>query len=250
MSKSRTPTRFDRKTPTASVADESEFTPEKYVIHRDAEAAKTHTSLTTLLALAFSAARRTKISFATASNSITGRIVRCYADVKSAIKCVSPTSIATSHPALSLAQVVEIGIYIDHLLRECEKKVKYQQCSRCTEAIGSDYDVHIKIKECHEAEPHTNRCPFCHMNIAEGDEPWRDHLMGPDGCVRNPRRMPALKNSKERSTGAMDDHALSVHAVDKHPSTQREQKSVGAAQGNAMKKGSTSGPKKQSTTVK
>ena len=30
-SKSRTPTRFDRKTPTTSVADESEFTPEKYV---------------------------------------------------------------------------------------------------------------------------------------------------------------------------------------------------------------------------
>jgi hypothetical protein len=29
-SKSRTPTRFDRKTPTTSVADESEFTPEKY----------------------------------------------------------------------------------------------------------------------------------------------------------------------------------------------------------------------------
>ncbi len=28
--KSRTPTRFDRKTPTTSVADESEFTPEKY----------------------------------------------------------------------------------------------------------------------------------------------------------------------------------------------------------------------------
>ncbi len=27
--KSRTPTRYDRKTPTASVADESEFTPEK-----------------------------------------------------------------------------------------------------------------------------------------------------------------------------------------------------------------------------
>jgi hypothetical protein len=44
--------------------------------------------------------------------------------------------------------------------------------------------------------------------------------------------------------------ALSVDTVDKHPPTQPQQKSVGAAQGNAMKKGSTSGPKKQSTTVK
>ena len=93
-------------------------------------------------------------------------------------------------------QVVEVGIYIEHLLRECEKKGKYQQCPRCTEAIGNDFDVHIKLKECHENKPNTNRCPLCHMNISEGDKPWRDHLMGVDGCVKNPRRIQALKKSK------------------------------------------------------
>jgi hypothetical protein len=34
------------------------------------------------------------------------------------------------------------------------------------------------------------------MNISEGDESWREHLMGSDGCVKNPRRIQALKKSK------------------------------------------------------
>jgi len=34
------------------------------------------------------------------------------------------------------------------------------------------------------------------MNIPEGDKPWRDHLMGVDGCVKNPRRIQTLKKSK------------------------------------------------------
>ena len=33
------------------------------------------------------------------------------------------------------------------------------------------------------------------MNIPEGDEPWREHSMGADGCVKNPRRLQALKKS-------------------------------------------------------
>jgi centrosomal protein CEP104 len=94
-----------------------------------------------------------------------------------------------------LIQVIEVGIYTDHLLRECEKKGKYQQCPRCTEAIGTDFDVHIKLKECHETKPNTTRCPLCHMNIPDGDKPWRDHLMGVDGCVKNPRRIQAFKKS-------------------------------------------------------
>ena len=91
--------------------------------------------------------------------------------------------------------MVEIGIYIEHLLRECAKKNKYQQCPRCTEAIGTDFDVHIKLKECIEAKPNTSRCPLCHMNIHEGEKSWREHLMGVDGCVKNPRRLQALKKS-------------------------------------------------------
>jgi len=36
------------------------------------------------------------------------------------------------------------------------------------------------------------------MNIPEGDKPWRDHLMGVDGCVKNARRIQALKKSKNK----------------------------------------------------
>lgn len=93
-------------------------------------------------------------------------------------------------------QVVEVGIYIEHLLRECAKKGKYQQCPRCSEPIGNDFDVHIKLKECIETKPNTVRCPLCHMNIREGEKPWREHLMGMNGCVKNPRRLQALKKSK------------------------------------------------------
>jgi hypothetical protein len=33
------------------------------------------------------------------------------------------------------------------------------------------------------------------MNIREGEKAWREHLMGVDGCVKNPRRIQALKKS-------------------------------------------------------
>ena len=56
-----------------------------------------------------------------------------------------------------LFQVVEVAIYVEHLLRECENKGKYQQCPRCSEAIGNDFDIHIKLKECHETKPNTSR---------------------------------------------------------------------------------------------
>ncbi len=135
-----------------------------------------------------------KILFVMVLKHIIGQIVPCYDDVKNAIKFVLFVSSFIS-PS-SIFQVVEIGIYIEHLLRECVKKSKYQQCPRCTEAIGNDFDVHIKLKECAEAKPNTNRCPLCHMNIREGEKPWREHLMGVDGCVKNPRRNQALKKSK------------------------------------------------------
>ncbi|CAF3325835.1 unnamed protein product [Rotaria socialis] len=155
--KSRTPTRFDRKTPTMSVADESDFTPENTCIF-------------------------------------------CGEKNDEFIRAGLETHYWASCPMLRRCQecnqVVEVGIYIEHLLRECQKKSKYQQCSRCTEAIGNDFDAHVKLKECVETKPNTNRCPLCHMNIREGEKPWRDHLMGADGCVKNPRRLQALKKNK------------------------------------------------------
>ncbi|CAF2436445.1 unnamed protein product [Rotaria sp. Silwood2] len=194
-SKSRTPTRFDRKTPTTSVADESEFTPENTCI------------------------------FCGEKNEDfvrDGLEQHYWANCPMLRRCQECN------------QVVEIGIYIDHLLRECGKKGKYQQCPRCTEAIENDFDVHVKLKECHEIKPNTNRCPLCHMNIPEGDKPWRDHLMGVDGCVKNPRRIQALKKNK-------------------YPQQQQQQQKsvvVPTSQVNVMKKTTTGGQKKATTTVK
>ncbi len=133
-----------------------------------------------------------KILLVMVQKLIIGLIVQCYDDVKNAIKFVL---FGIFRFQFSVFQVVEIGIYIEHLLRECAKKGKYQQCPRCTEAIGNDFDVHIKLKECIESKPNTNRCPLCHMNIREGEKAWREHLMGVDGCVKNPRRIQALKKS-------------------------------------------------------
>jgi hypothetical protein len=69
------------------------------------------------------------------------------------------------------------------------------------------------------------------MNIPEGDKPWRDHLMGVDGCVKNPRRMQALKKSK-------------------YPPHQQKSVVVPTSQVNVMKKTTTGGQKKVTTTVK
>ncbi|CAF1175141.1 unnamed protein product [Rotaria sordida] len=196
-SKSRTPTRLDRKTPTTSVADESEFTPENTCIfcgEKNEDFARD------------------------------GLEQHYWAHCPMLRRCQECN------------QVVEIGIYIEHLLRECGKKGKYQQCPRCTEAIGHDFDVHIKLKECHEIKSNTNRCPLCHMNVPEGDKPWRDHLMGVDGCVKNPRRIQALKKKK-------------------YPQSQQQQQQqksvvVPTSQVNVMKKTTTGGQKKVTTTVK
>jgi len=72
------------------------------------------------------------------------------------------------------------------------------------------------------------------MNIREGEKPWREHLMGVDGCVKNPRRIAALKKAKPTTQPT------------KQPQ-QQQQKSVviPTTQVNMMKKA-----KKLPTTVK
>ena len=68
------------------------------------------------------------------------------------------------------------------------------------------------------------------MNIRDGEKAWKEHLMGVDGCVKNPRRIQALKKTKT----SQQPH-------------QQQQKSVvvPTSQVNVLKK-----PKKQPTTVK
>ncbi|XP_069110819.1 centrosomal protein of 104 kDa-like isoform X1 [Argopecten irradians] len=90
-------------------------------------------------------------------------------------------------------QVVEIASYTDHLLTECEAKGNYAKCPQCSEAIPkSEYAQHIADKSCKASEPDKNHCPLCHQNISAGEDGWKKHLMGKDGCKQNPRRLLAL----------------------------------------------------------
>ncbi|XP_075256943.1 centrosomal protein of 104 kDa-like isoform X2 [Convolutriloba macropyga] len=100
-------------------------------------------------------------------------------------------------------QVVEIANLTAHLLTECESKQSFSKCPRCTEAIpNTDYDPHTKAKTCNAAKPdkQANHCPLCHINFAPGEEGWKMHLMGKEGCKENPRRLPALNRAKNSSS--------------------------------------------------
>ena len=89
-------------------------------------------------------------------------------------------------------QVIEIAVQNDHLLTECQYKSQYKKCPRCTEAINvsnaQDNDFHFKAKQCAPIDKKGNKCPLCHNNIGTGEEVWKTHLMGPNGCAKNTRK--------------------------------------------------------------
>ncbi|XP_028663154.2 centrosomal protein of 104 kDa [Erpetoichthys calabaricus] len=96
-------------------------------------------------------------------------------------------------------QVVEISSLTDHLLTECDKKDSFGKCQRCTEAIPKEELIeHIRAKTCNPAksEKVANYCPLCHENFSPGEEAWKSHLMGRDGCKMNPRRIQALQRTQ------------------------------------------------------
>ncbi|XP_063799531.1 centrosomal protein of 104 kDa isoform X2 [Pseudophryne corroboree] len=101
-------------------------------------------------------------------------------------------------------QVVEIASLTDHLLTECDHKDSFGKCQRCTEAISKDHLLeHVKSKTCNhpliaaKGEKVANRCPLCHENFTPGEEAWKSHLMGKDGCKMNPRRTMALQRTQQ-----------------------------------------------------
>ncbi|WAR15731.1 CE104-like protein [Mya arenaria] len=92
------------------------------------------------------------------------------------------TSVYNMDKCANCKQVVEIASYTDHLLTECEAKSNYAKCNRCTEAITKpEYEQHVAEKACN------------------GEDGWKNHLMGKDGCKQNPRRLLAL--NKQPPTG-------------------------------------------------
>ncbi|XP_044134196.1 centrosomal protein of 104 kDa [Bufo gargarizans] len=102
-------------------------------------------------------------------------------------------------------QVVEIASLTDHLLTECDHKDLFGKCQRCSEAISKDHLLeHVKSKTCNPAkgEKIANRCPLCHENFIPGEEAWKSHLMGKDGCKTNPRRILALQRTQAGAQAA------------------------------------------------
>ncbi|XP_033012471.1 centrosomal protein of 104 kDa [Lacerta agilis] len=95
-------------------------------------------------------------------------------------------------------QVVEIASLTEHLLTECDKKDNFDKCPRCCEALLKDeLPRHVKGKACNPAKPEkvANHCPLCHENFTPGEEAWKVHLMGKDGCRMNLRRAQSLNKS-------------------------------------------------------
>ncbi|KAM9752018.1 centrosomal protein of 104 kDa isoform 2-T2 [Menidia menidia] len=88
-------------------------------------------------------------------------------------------------------QVVEIASITEHLLGECEKSSKFSQCQRCTEAVATeDLTSHVQGPNCNPpfSGKASNHCPLCHSNFMPGEEAWKAHLMGREGCKQNSRR--------------------------------------------------------------
>ncbi|XP_077469746.1 centrosomal protein of 104 kDa isoform X2 [Stigmatopora argus] len=88
-------------------------------------------------------------------------------------------------------QVVEIASFTEHLLNECQNKSKFSQCQRCSEAVlTEDMSRHVQsntCKACVSGKP-SSHCPLCHANFSFGEQAWKAHLTGREGCKQNSRR--------------------------------------------------------------
>ncbi|XP_035413370.1 centrosomal protein of 104 kDa isoform X3 [Cygnus atratus] len=108
-------------------------------------------------------------------------------------------------------QVVEIASLTEHLLTECDKKDSFGKCQRCSEALPKDeLPKHIKSKICNAAKPEqvANHCPLCHDNFSPGEEAWKSHLMGKDGCKMNLRRLSTINKTLLVQPGRIGGHYL------------------------------------------
>ncbi|KAG4074994.1 hypothetical protein HA402_014573 [Bradysia odoriphaga] len=87
-------------------------------------------------------------------------------------------------------QVLEVAALNAHLTGECDAKISYITCKRCTEAVHKDlYEIHSMEDHCKELKTNVARCPLCHDEVeAPLDGGWKLHLLGADGCRGNARR--------------------------------------------------------------
>jgi centrosomal protein CEP104 len=90
-------------------------------------------------------------------------------------------------------KVIEVAAQNSHLVMECQFKNNYKKCPRCTEAVQitnvTSNEYHFKGKQCTPITKNGQRCPLCHSNIKAGEEGWKEHLMTPNNCPKNNRKL-------------------------------------------------------------
>ncbi|XP_030641100.1 centrosomal protein of 104 kDa [Chanos chanos] len=97
-------------------------------------------------------------------------------------------------------QVVEIASLTEHLLCECERKALFVQCPRCSEAVPKEHmTLHTQSLNCNPpvSGRACNHCPLCHENFVPGEEAWKSHLMGSEGCKQNSRRTAVVQRQQQ-----------------------------------------------------
>ncbi|KAK0132773.1 Centrosomal protein [Merluccius polli] len=103
-------------------------------------------------------------------------------------------------------QVVEIAGLTDHLLGECESRTRFSQCPRCSEALpAQELSRHAQGPACNPPAPgeDSHHCPLCHSNFLSGEEAWKAHLMGGQGCKQNSRRTVGSQRTQPAQGKAM-----------------------------------------------
>ncbi|XP_016350607.1 centrosomal protein of 104 kDa-like isoform X3 [Sinocyclocheilus anshuiensis] len=105
---------------------------------------------------------------------------------------------------LQCRQVVEIASLTEHLLTECERRADFTQCPLCSEALTRDkLTEHAQSAACNPpaSGENCNHCPLCHENFTSGEEGWKSHLMGIEGCKQNSRRRAVQQSTLTHAQG-------------------------------------------------
>ncbi|KAK7135936.1 hypothetical protein R3I94_014565 [Phoxinus phoxinus] len=105
---------------------------------------------------------------------------------------------------LQCRQVVEIASLTEHLLTECDRRADFTQCPLCCEALPRDkLTEHAQSTACNPpaSGEHCNHCPLCHENFTSGEEAWKSHLMGSEGCKQNSRRRAVQQSTLSHAQG-------------------------------------------------
>lgn len=73
---------------------------------------------------------------------------------------------------------------------ECDAKIGYVICNRCTEAVHKDLlEIHKMEDYCIPLKNNAAKCPLCHEEVARPSEGgWKYHLTASDGCARAAKR--------------------------------------------------------------